>query len=200
MTTYFDPGNFLTISVFQPRLTNEDRVAAFIDSTILPARVRRDSFPTSNRKNYSLENSPAKLTSQQGMVPVSISKQGTLIQLPETSSVVKQQETALQMVQDTNGTKQQGTLLQLAEASAVARQQGTLLKTAEAVAVGQPLNSVINEVQLSDSESSSSVIGDSVSMATIPQYDFHISAPKLAAFLAIFNITKRKLEGSGFAL
>ena len=186
----------MMLSVFQPRLTNEDRVAAFIDSTILPARVRRDSFPTSNRKNYSLENSPAKLTSQQDTVPVSLPKQGALLQLPETSTVAKH----LQMVPDSKVTKQQGTLLQLAEASVVARQQGTLLKTAEAVAVGQPLNSVINEGQLSDSDSSSSVIGDSISMATIPQYDFHISAPKLAAFLAIFNITKRKLEGTGFAL
>ena len=186
--------------VFQSRVTNEDRVAAFIDSTILPARVRRDSLPPANRKNYSLENSPAKLTSQQATEPVNISSQGTLLQLPETSAVSRQQGTALQMVADSNVTKQQGTLLQMAEASAVARQQGTLLKTVEAVAVGQPLKSVINEVQLSDDESSSSVIGDSVSMATIPQYDFHISAPKLAAFLAIFNITKRKLEGSGFAL
>ena len=174
----------LSFSVLQPGLTSEERVAAFIDSTILPARVRRDSVPAFNRKEYSAENSSANLATLQDTAPVSVSKQGT----------------ALRMTQESKVTKQQATLLQMAEVSAVTRQQGTLLSTAEAAAIGQPFNSVINKAQLSDSDSSSSVIGDSISMANIPQYDFHISAPKLAAFLAIFNITKRKLEGSGFAL
>jgi hypothetical protein len=57
--------------------------------------------------------------------------------------------------------------------------------------------SVIQGEQLSDTVSDSSV---EVSHATLPQYDFRMSAEHLAAFLAIFNITKNKLMGVGFAI
>ena len=54
--------------------------------------------------------------------------------------------------------------------------------------------------QLSDSQSDCSSVLVDPSAATLPKYDFHMSATQLAAFLAIFNITKNKLEGVGFAL
>lgn len=56
----------------------------------------------------------------------------------------------------------------------------------------------LNQVeQLSDTVSDSSVEGIT---ATLPQYDFKMSATNLAAFLAIFNITKHRLAGIGFAV
>ena len=135
-------------------MTKDERVAAFIDSTIPVSGTRQDepSSAENLKENFSEKlNCPTKLRSEREAEPVNTVKEGALLQL------------------------------------AVA-------------AEGRQLNTVIAETQLSNSDSSSSVIEDSISMATLPQYDFHMRAPKLAAFLAIFNITKRKLQGSGFAL
>ena len=54
--------------------------------------------------------------------------------------------------------------------------------------------------QLSDTQSDSSLSAIQTNFATLPQYDFYMSATKLAAFLALFNLTKHKLESAGFAV
>ena len=67
----------------------------------------------------------------------------------------------------------------------------------EELSQGRQSGSAIQGEQLSDTVSDSSV---EVSHATLPQYDFRMKAEHLAAFLAIFNITKNKLVGIGFAV
>ena len=63
---------------------------------------------------------------------------------------------------------------------------------------GEQQDSVIEGKQLSDCESDSSQEPVIINQAALPQYDFKMSATTLAAFLAVFNITKQKLEGAGF--
>ncbi|WAR00328.1 VP13B-like protein [Mya arenaria] len=63
---------------------------------------------------------------------------------------------------------------------------------------GEPSCSLTEGRQCSDTQSDSSVDQVESNLASLPQYDFKISATKMAAFLAVFNITKHKLEGTGF--
>lgn len=61
-----------------------------------------------------------------------------------------------------------------------------------------PTGSVTQGAQLSDTASDTSSDIDPANTATFPQYDFKMSATKLALFLSVFNTTKHKLEGVGF--
>jgi len=63
---------------------------------------------------------------------------------------------------------------------------------------GRESESIIRGDQISDAASNTSSDVVLPNMATLPQYDFKIGATQLAAFLAVFNITKHKLEGDGF--
>ena len=146
--------DFTVLHLLQPSLSKEDRVAAFIDSTVPVTGMRRDQpSPAENMKEHFSEklNISRKLHLETDLEPMNTTKEGTLLQLALSAD-------------------------------------------------GRQLNTVIADTQLSDSDSTSSVIEESVSVAALPQYDFHMRASKMATFLAIFNITKRKLQGSGFAL
>ena len=141
---------FTVLHLLQPSLSKEDRVAAFIDSTVPVAGMRRDQPSPAEHFSEKL-NISRKLHLETDLEPLNTAKEGTLLQLALSAD-------------------------------------------------GRQLNTVIADTQLSDSDSTSSVIEESVSVAALPQYDFHMRASKMATFLAIFNITKRKLQGSGFAL
>ena len=64
--------------------------------------------------------------------------------------------------------------------------------------IAPPTGSITQGAQLSDTASDASSDVAPTNTATFPQYDFKMSASKLALFLSVFNITKHKLEGSGF--